>query len=221
MVYRPVLRLRYYDPNSEDLPLSALTDPNFEQYRDKPLSLGVGLTVQYDTRDVAVNAWSGMFLGLEATDYNKVIGSDNSYSKASVDYRYYYPISKGKVLALFNKLQWSQGDVPYYDLPTLGGQDSMRGIYQGRYRDNVTIENTVEYRWTLQDEQGYLTKHGLAFWAGLGSVEATINALYSNVLFSYGAGYRYEIQPRMNVRVDLGIGSNDDKGFYLTFTEAF
>lgn len=217
----PVLRLRYYDPNDQNLPASALEDQNFTKYRNKPFAIGAGLTLQYDTRDVTVNAWEGSFLRVEFTNYNSFMGSDSTYSKASLDYRYYYPLSKGKILAVFNKLQWSQGDVPYYDMPTLGGQDSMRGVYQGRYRDNVTIENTLEYRWTLKDEQGQLTKHGLAFWAGLGSVVSSLNEVYSNLLYSYGAGYRYEIQPRMNVRVDLGIGSHDDKGFYLTFTEAF
>ncbi|WP_173670900.1 BamA/TamA family outer membrane protein [Vibrio mediterranei] len=217
----PVLRVRYCDPSNDDLPTTALADDNFQTYRDKPFSIGAGFTVQYDTRDVTVNAWQGSFLGIEFVDYNSFIGSDNDYSKASVDYRYYYALSKGKVLALFNKLQWSQGDVPFYDMPTLGGQDSMRGIYQGRYRDNIAIENTLEYRWTLRDGQDHLTKHGVTFWAGVGSVDSSLDELYSNFLYSYGVGYRYEIQPRMNVRVDLGIGSNNDKGFYLTFTEAF
>ncbi len=185
------------------------------------MSVGVGATLQYDTRDVTVNAWHGIFLGLEATNYSSTFGSDNDYIKASIDYRYYYSFAKGKVVALYNKLQWSQGDVPYYDLPTLGGQDSMRGIYQGRYRDSVAVENTLEYRWTIRSAQGELTKHGLTFWAGLGSVDSSLDEVYSNLLYSYGIGYRYELQPRMNVRVDFGIGSNDDKGFYLTFTEAF
>jgi len=37
---------------------------------------------------------------------------------------------------------------------------------------------------------------------------------------NFGVGYRFEVQPRMNVRFDFGVG-RDNFGFYFNFTEAF
>jgi hypothetical protein len=41
-----------------------------------------------------------------------------------------------------------------------------------------------------------------------------------NFLPNFGLGYRLEVQPRMNVRLDFGFG-RDNFGFYFNFTEAF
>jgi hypothetical protein len=35
-----------------------------------------------------------------------------------------------------------------------------------------------------------------------------------------GLGYRFELQPRSNVRIDIGFGRNSS-GIYFNFTEAF
>lgn len=218
--FGPALRLNYFEPDQASLPQSAIDDENFQQYKDQPLSIGLGFSISYDSRDVAVNAWKGQFLNLEYINYNPSFGSDNRYQKALIDHRYYLPLGLGKVLAFYNAYQWSDGDVPYYDLPTLGGQASLRGLYQGRYRDSEAIEHTIEYRHTFLRHNGELSAHGMTLWAGVGSIAGTDTHLYQKFLYSYGVGYRYELQPRMNVRVDLGF-SDGDSGFYLTFTEAF
>ena len=54
-------------------------DPYYQDYNDKPLSSGLGLIFQYDTRDVPVNAWSGWFLEGSATVYSSSLGGDNNY----------------------------------------------------------------------------------------------------------------------------------------------
>ncbi|CAM3325592.1 BamA/TamA family outer membrane protein [Shewanella pealeana] len=218
--FGPALRVNYFKPDETSLPPTAIEDENFQQFKDKPLSIGLGFSINYDSRDVTVNAWQGQYLNFEYINYNPSFGSDNRYQKALVDHRYYLTLALGKVLAFYNAYQWSEGDVPFYDLPTLGGQSSLRGLYQGRYRDNEAIEHTLEYRHTFLRDNGELSAHGATVWAGVGSIAGTDTELYQTLLYSYGLGYRYELQPRMNVRVDLGF-SDGDSGFYLTFTEAF
>ena len=218
--FGPALRLNYFKPDETNLPPTAIDDENFQAFKDKPLSIGLGFSINYDSRDVTVNAWQGQYLNFEYINYNPSFGSDNHYQKALVDHRYYQTLALGKVLAFYNAYQWSDGDVPYYDLPTLGGQSSLRGLYQGRYRDHEAIEHTIEYRHTFLRDNGELSAHGATVWAGVGSIAGTDTTLYQTLLYSYGLGYRYELQPRMNVRVDLGF-SDGDSGFYLTFTEAF
>ncbi|ACJ27419.1 Conserved hypothetical exported protein [Shewanella piezotolerans WP3] len=216
----PALRLKSYQPDEDTLPQTAIDDPNFQEFKDKPFSLGLGVALEHDSRDFSVNAWSGQFFNFEYIVYSEKIGSDNDYQKLLLDYRYYHSISKGRVLAFYNAFQWSDGDVPYYDMPTVGGQDSLRGVYRGHYRDKNSIENTVEYRHTFKYQNGELTRHGMTVFAGLGSIANEPQQLYENLIYSYGVGYRFELQPRMNVRVDYGRNATES-GFYLTFNEAF
>ena len=37
---------------------------------------------------------------------------------------------------------------------------------------------------------------------------------------NFGLGFRFEVEPRMNLRLDLGFGKNS-AGFYFSFNEAF
>jgi hypothetical protein len=64
-----------------------------------------------------------------------------------------------------------------------------------------------------------LSRHGIVVWGGLGSIGKDIAGL-DNWLTNYGFGYRFEVQPRVNLRVDVGFG-NDSMGFYVNFNEAF
>jgi len=218
--FGPALRLKYYQADEDSVPVSAQQDDNFNEFKDKPLSIGLGVTVNYDTRDVTVNAWEGQYLNFEYINYGSVIGSDSDYQKVLLDYRYYHSFNPGRVIAVYNAMQWSKGEVPFYDMPTLGGSFSLRGLYAGRFRDNNAIEHTVEYRHTFLRDNGNLSAHGMTVWGGIGSVAGDETSLYEDLLYSYGLGYRYELQPRMNVRIDFGF-SADDSGFFLTFTEAF
>ena len=43
----------------------------------------------------------------------------------------------------------------------------------------------------------------------------------SSVLPNAGVGYRFEVQPRMNARLDFGFGADGAQGFYISFLEAF
>lgn len=218
--FGPAFRLKYYQADEDQIPITAQQDEDFNAFKDNPLSIGLGITLNYDSRDITVNAWQGQYFNFEYINYGSHIGSDNDYQKVLLDYRYYHRFSPGRVIAFYNALQWSNGDVPFYDMPTLGGSFSLRGLYAGRFRDNNAIEHTSEYRHTFLRDNGNLSAHGMTVWAGIGSVADDIDILYDNLLYSYGFGYRYELQPRMNVRIDFGF-SADDSGFFLTFTEAF
>ena len=63
------------------------------------------------------------------------------------------------------------------------------------------------------------SKIGAVVWAGTGSVGPSINEL-SYWMPNVGLGLRYELQPRLNLRLDYGIGYNST-GFYFNFSEAF
>ena len=56
-------------------------------------------------------------------------------------------------------------------------------------------------------------------WVGTGSVAPKIIEM-THWLPNGGAGIRFEIRDRMNIRVDGGFGKGEH-GFYVTFKEAF
>lgn len=214
----PALKINYFSPTSE--PAAALLDDNFNTFKDKPFTWGLGGSVQYDSRDVAVNPWQGSLFRTEVLMFSEALGSQAEYQKLDMEYRTFHSFVEGRVLAVLARYQQSFGDTPYYDMPEIGGANSMRGYYQGQYRDKVTAEVTTEYRHTFRRSSGVLSNHGMTAWAGVGSVGDSVDDLSGHAILSYGVGYRYELQPRMNIRLDLGMGRHGT-AFYFNFTEAF
>ena len=89
----------------------------------------------------------------------------------------------------------------------------------GHYRDNTTAFMLGEWRYTFQKADGRLSKSGMVIWLGAGSIAPDVVGL-SKWVPNGGVGYRLELQPRMNVCVDFGVG-RDSKGVYFNFVEAF
>jgi len=197
-----------------------LADEDFQAYVDKPFTLGLGLVLEYDSRDFAVNAKEGLYFKANYLNFNEKIGSDSDYFKANFEFRSYYSFNSANTIATFTQFQVTQGDVPFYDLATVGGANSMRGIFKGQFIDKSAFETTVEWRHTFNRANGLPSNHGMTLWSGIGSVGESVDKLSDDLFLSYGVGYRYQIQPKMNIRLDLGM-SEFGNGFYFNFTEAF
>lgn len=213
-----LLDINYIKITDEPSPL--VQDENYAAYGDVNFTWAPGLSLKYDSRDVEVNAWSGSLFNTEIFVFSDSLGSQLTYQKLDIDYRTYHSVAEGKVIALLANYQQAFGDVPFFDMPEIGGNASMRGLYQGQYRDTSLLELTTEYRHTFSRSNGALSSHGMTVWAGLGAVAEKIGQLTEQGVISYGLGYRYELQPRMNLRLDLGM-SKHGPAFYFNFTEAF
>ena len=118
----------------------------------------------------------------------------------------------------------SSGKVPWPEMSMVGTPFDLRGYRWGHYRDRNMIFGLLEYRHmftrkTLNKRGNYKSRHGFAVWSGFGSIAPTPFD-YHNWLPNAGIGYRFEVQPRMNARVDFGIGRNST-GVYVSFNEVF
>jgi hypothetical protein len=104
----------------------------------------------------------------------------------------------------------------------LGTPFDLRGYQWGRFRDKSMIFFIAEYRHTFLKKDKTLSKHGAVVWVGTGSIfnEEVISNNNLNWLPNYGVGYRYEVQPRMNLRLDFGFG-RESMGVYFNFNQAF
>ncbi|MCD8263971.1 MAG: BamA/TamA family outer membrane protein [Tannerellaceae bacterium] len=189
-------------------------------------SSGLGFLVTYDTRDIPANAYSGIYLDAKGLWYNKVLGSDNNFYKLELEYRQFQLVGKRKVLAWTVQSKYGFGDIPINKYTLTGTPFDLRGYYMGQYRDKSSHVLLAEYRQMVNTDGSTKLKRlvnrlGYAAWAGSGFMGPTPTKI-KGVLPNAGLGLRIEVQPRMNVRVDVGHNfRNGGTLFYMNMTEAF
>ena len=200
-------------------------DVYVNQYGTEISNVGLGVVVEMDKRDNVQNAYNGYLLSIAFAEYNKIINvSGYEFTKLTIDTRKYVPVSDRKTLAFQLKSIFTDDTVPWSDLPQLGTPFDLRGYQWGRYRDKTLVFGITEYRHMfgrkkLNRKGNFESPFGFVGWCGLGSVGDSYNKL-NNWLINLGLGFRYEIQPRLNLRVDYGFGK-DNSGLYISFSEAF
>ncbi|MFV0346367.1 MAG: BamA/TamA family outer membrane protein [Bacteroidales bacterium] len=206
-----------------------LSSPYYTFYNERPFNMGLGAIFRYDSRDLAANAWSGMYINGEMTQYGKYFGGDNTYTLLLLDYRQYTRINNkdGRILAWQVSTRNTFGDVPYAELSQLGNPFDLRGYPWGKYRNKGMAYAVLEYRHDFKKKTGGFSRHGAVLWLGSGMIYDTDNdplidhSGKNKVLPNAGIGYRFELQPRMNLRLDFGVGRNGVNGFYFNINEAF
>lgn len=100
-------------------------------------------------------------------------------------------------------------------LPFIGGSYTMRGYYEGRYRDKNAVDATLELR------QHIWRRNSAVVWVGAGTVFPSFRDLRSReILPNFGVGYRWEFKKNVNVRLDVGFGKGES-GIIFNINEAF
>ncbi len=154
------------------------------------------------------------------TIYGDYLGGQNSYQLLGFDYRHYFPIKRmGHTLAIQARGRFTNGDVPYGELSQLGTPFDLRGYRWGQYRHESMLYFITEYRHMFAKRDGDLSKYGFVTWLGAGTLGESVDN-FNQWLPNFGLGFRWEVQPRMNLRVDFGFGK-ETTGFYFNFNEAF
>ncbi|MDF1573046.1 MAG: BamA/TamA family outer membrane protein [Bacteroidales bacterium] len=195
-------------------------DPDYIAFGPVHFNSGLGLIARYDSRDVPVNPWKGSLVDLKHMQYSEWFGGDNNFGVTTLDMRHFQEILRpGSTLAMQIKLQHATGEVPYTNMSMLGSPYDLRGYFLGHYRDRSMVFGIAEYRHQFLKRDGSPTRHGMVGWLGTGSIAARFGE-FSDWLPNAGFGYRFEVQPRMNVRAEIGFGK-ESTGFYFSFNEAF
>lgn len=180
---------------------------------------GLGLSVTYDKRNNAFSPNKGGFAQIYFNHFGKMYGSDFTYTNMVVDLRKYLPLSKKDVLAMQGYSFSSIGDeVPLRSLASLGGMNSMRGYYSGRYRDKMQMVFQSELRHQLNN------RFGVVAFGNFGDVGHNLQDFnLSDLKYSLGAGLRFAINKseKLNIRLDYGVGPGLNQGFYFELGEAF
>ena len=158
-------------------------------------------------------------------DFSHFDDSDNgrqSFDRVDVDVRQYVGFfAERRVIALrgwVSSTTPSDGSdgVPFYLMPFLGGNDSLRGFRNYRFRGPHALLLQAEYRWEIWS--------GLdgAFFYDAGKVAMRRADLNLKHLESdYGFGFRFNTDNGVVARVDAAFGSKEGKHLHIVFGGVF
>ena len=178
---------------------------------------GSGISLSIDSRDNMFYPSVGRYYEFEILVFSQMLGSDFDFNLCRLNLREYFSPAKNQILAFQLYGDWSGGYPPFYELPALGEQNTLRGYFLGRYRDKKYVLTQAEYRTTIW------WRIGLVGFAGVGDVVNRIDLLQlSSLKYSVGAGLRFalDVKEKLNVRIDFGVGKNSS-GIYFAVEEAF
>jgi hypothetical protein len=176
-------------------------------------SSGLGLSLEYDTRDNPFTPSSGWLGMVEGNFYLPGIGSDGAFQSYRGHAYGYWPLGRQFVLGGRVDARWANGDIPFYRLPYI----DLRGIGSARYQDTRVAVLESEVRWNLTP------RWALIGFAGAGRTWGRHNSFADGGdEVARGAGVRYLIarQLGMQVGLDYAWGPEDDT-FYIQVGSAW
>ena len=198
---------------------NGLFDQQMVTGRNAYKTSGLGGSLTWDTRNHAFTPGKGLLLQYRMNHFGQYLGSDYSYTSFVLDTRKFFTTFKNQVLALQAFGSFNAGkQVPLRSLSSLGGANSMRGYYNGRFRDKNQIVFQAEYRAPIYG------RFGLVAFGSTGEVSPSLSKFsVDNFKFSYGMGARFTLSKKenLNLRIDYGITQNKESGFYIQLGEAF
>jgi hypothetical protein len=106
-------------------------------------SVGAGLNLEYDSRDMPINSYRGKHLTFEALFNDEAIGSNTSYQSYSAVFRSYHGLKDSLVLAWELQACKRGGTAPLWDACMI----KLRGLSVTDYLGKVSASGQLEARW--------------------------------------------------------------------------
>lgn len=169
---------------------------------------GVSLFVEFDTRDVLSNPQRGVYLGVQAKVRPKGMNNiGQTLWSGRLVFDFYQRLWRGAVLALDLRGEINSNGTPWVYNATIGGLQSMRGYYAGRFNNLCAVTVQAELR------QNIYKRLGAVAWGGAGNVFRNFRTFaWRETLPTYGVGLRYNVKKSVNIRLDYGFGGCDGRG---------
>ena len=168
-----------------------------------------------------LNARNGGWYRAELSHYEDRDFGAYTFNRLDVDLRQFVSfLSERRVLV--GRVAASTSDsatgqqMPFYLMPTLGGNDSLRGFRDYRFRGPHALLLQGEYRFEI-----WSALDGALFY-DTGKVamrRADLN--FSDLQSNYGFGFRFNTDNGNIVRVDAAFGSSDGKHLWIVFGGRF
>jgi outer membrane protein assembly factor BamA len=163
-----------------------------------------GAFAAYDSRDLVRGPRSGGFYGIEFDRYIDMDAGTYSHRQLGVEGQQFFPyLNQQRVVALFVKARFAYTGrddrvVPFYMLPTLGGQFELRGFNQYRFSDRNAFMAALEHRWYV------FSGLEMALFVDAGkTVPEKGRVDFSGLQYSGGIGLRARVRGAVVLRMDV------------------
>ena len=179
--------------------------PPARQYGQSYIDDNFGLTRSiilsrvFDTRDSNTSPTEGVRYTLSAEIAG--FGGDFRFNKYTLDARRYWKVGKTQVVALRGIYGLGTGNIPYMQLFSVGGIETLRGYRDDQFKGNKMYSSTLEYRFPVAK------RVSAALFTDIGNAWGSNSFAYdTSIKIGYGLGIRL-VTPFGPVRVDYGIGN--------------
>ena len=177
--------------------------------------------VEVDYRE-PLYARRGGWYRLDFSQYHDQDDGRFSFDRFDADVRQFIPfLAERRVIALRGAVSTSNSSTgslgqPFYLMPTLGGNDSLRGFRNYRFRGPHAMLLQAEYRfevWSGLDA-------ALFYDAGKVALQRS-DLSFKNLENDYGFGFRFNTAQGVIMRVDAAFGSRDGNYLHIVFGGVF
>jgi outer membrane protein assembly factor BamA len=163
---------------------------------------------------------SGARYKVQVNRYDDRDGGHFDFRQTTVDLQQYLSaFNQRRVLALraFGTFSNADGgrEVPFYLMPTLGGNNTLRGFRDYRFRDRNALIFQAEYRFEI-----FTVMDGALFY-DTGQVAARRQDLTDDLRKDYGIGFRFGTDQGVFIRVDVAFGSGEGIRPFVAFSHVF
>jgi hypothetical protein len=170
--------------------------------------------VEVDYRE-PLYAKKGGWYRFDFSHYDDRTTDQFTFNRFDADVRQFFGFLAGRrVLAARLFASTSDTDagqtMPFFFMPTLGGNDTLRGFREYRFRGPHAILAQVEYRWEIWS--GF---DGAIFYDAGKVADRRGDLNFQDLESDYGIGFRFNTNSGVIFRVDTAFGSNDGKHLYI------
>lgn len=163
---------------------------------------GLGVVLEYDTRDNSFTPNSGVALRANAAFLGSYLGGDHDFQRYTAAGRFWWDPIPRVVLKARGQIQTVQGDVPFYALPFV----FLRGIPAMRYQGDSAVSLDGEVRWNLWK------RWSLVAFAGAGWTDAASGfKKQGESVHAGGLGFRYLIARAMGLQMGLDFAKGPEQ----------
>jgi hypothetical protein len=167
------------------------------------------------------NARKGGWYRLDFSHYDDRTNGLYTFNRFDVDLRQFVSVlAERRVLAarLFVSTSGTPdgSTMPFFYMPTLGGNDTLRGFRDYRFRGPHAILMQGEYRWEI-----WSGLDGALFYDAGKVANRRADLDLDDLEHDYGFGVRFNTNSGVVLRVDAAFGSRDGKHLFIVFGGVF
>lgn len=174
-----------------------------------PTTSGLGLTLEWDSRNNFFSPTQGYNYKAEFLWYNDAFGSDYEYEQLDVEGINYWELADDWSLALrgqYKSLYTDERFLPPASYPDI----ELRGVARNRYQgdETLSVESQLTYQWN--------TRWSTNLFGGFGYASTEESLFENDAEYAYGVGFRYLIARRYGLQAGMDFAfSDEDNAVYF------